>query len=175
MVSLEKTRSYILSISLFIVAAGVLAWFYISGEGGSAIRDTHSGNLRVIDFQTLKTEDDDYLMCAPAACLESEVDAKSDIYNVSRSELSQALFSYTDNNVLIRTYRRDLSLWQFDFTERLNSEKFPHVITVQLIAISPEQSSLNIYSRSELGGSNTIVHKERVDRWLRFMESALSR
>lgn len=173
--SIEKIRSYILTISLLIVGLGVVTWFYVSGDNNPAIKGLHSGNLQVINFETLVPDRDGYLMCAPNFCAEDAGDIHSKTYMVSRAELSQALFSYTDNNAAIHAFRRDLGAWQFDFTERISTEKFPHVITVQLVQLSPAESSLNIYSRSELGSSKTEIHKDRVERWLRYVESSLLR
>ena len=174
-VSIEKIRSYILTISLLIVGLGVVVWFYVSGSNNAAIKGLHSGNLQVIKFETLAPDRDGYLMCAPDFCAKDAENIQSKTYMVSRSKLSQALFSYTDNSATINTFRRDLGTWQFDFTERISNEKFPHVVTVQLVRISPTASSLNIYSRSELGSSKQKIHKDRVERWLRYMESSLPR
>lgn len=173
MISIDKVRSYILVISLLIVGIGVVAWFYVSGETSSTIKGLYGGNLQVINFKTLDPDRDGYLLCVPNLCAEGRANALSQTYPVSRAKLSQALFSYTDTNAAIKTFRRDLGAWQFDFTERLRSKKFPHVITVQFITLSPSESSINIYSRSELGSSKDEIHKERIERWLRFMESAL--
>ncbi len=174
MISLDKARSYSLTVSLLIVGAGVLAWFYITSSGGEALKGAHSGSLQVINFQTLKPKPDGYMVCTANACLDGAMNAQAKNYPVSRSKLSQALFNYTDNNPNIKTFRTDLKAWQFDLTENIPSEKFPHVITVQFISLSPSQSSLNIYSRSELTSSNAELHKERVERWLRFMEFSIS-
>lgn len=174
MISIEKIRSYILTISLLIVGFGVVAWFYVSGDNNPAIKGLHSGNLQVIKFETLVPDQGGYFMCAPGFCVEDAGNIQSKTYMVSRSKLSQALFSYTDNSAAINIFRRDLGAWQFDFTERVSNEKFPHVVTVQLVMLSPSESSLNIYSRSELGSSKSEIHKERVERWLRYVESSLS-
>lgn len=173
--SIEKIRAYILTISLLIVGLGVVAWFYVSGDNNPAIKGLHSGNLQAINFETLVPDRDGYLMCAPDFCAEGAGNIHSKRYMVSRAELSQALFSYTDNNAAINTFRRDLGAWKFDFTERVITEKFPHVITIQLVNLSPTESSLNIYSRSELGSSKAEIHKDRVERWLRYVEASLSR
>ena len=171
--SIEKIRSYILTISLLIVGFGVVAWFYVSGGNGDAIKGLHSGSLQVIKFEALVPERDGYFMCAPGFCAEGTEGIQSKTYKVSRAKLSQALFSYTDNSAAINIFRRDLGAWQFDFTERVSNEKFPHVVTVQLVMLSPSESSLNIYSRSELGSSKSEIHKDRVERWLRYIESSL--
>ncbi len=173
-ISIEKIRSYILTISLLIVGFGVVAWFYVSGSNSASLKGLHSGNLQVIKFEALVPDQGGYFMCAPGFCVEGTENIQSKTYMVSRAKLSQALFSYTDNNTAINIFRRDLTTWQFDFTERVSNEKFPHVVTVQLVMLSPSKSSLNIYSRSELGSSKPKIHKERVERWLRYVESSLS-
>ena len=60
-----------------------------------------------------------------------------------------------------------------DNSRQFIREKFPQVITVQFVRLAPGESSINIYSRSELGSSEAEIHKDRIERWLRFMESAL--
>jgi len=43
---------------------------------------------------------------------------------------------------------------------------FPDIVTVELVALGPERSSVAVYSRSRYGGYDFAKNRKRVERWL---------
>jgi len=174
LVSIEKLRARAISISLLIVAIGGLGWFLVvSDKDGSLFGEKlQSGSLDSVSFETFSPEENSYLLCPKDLC-SAETDGEAVIYNAGVAGLSRALFAYTDRHEGITMRKRDLMNWQFDLSEYAQGENFPHVITVKFVPIGEDKSTIAIYSRSVVGSSNKEPHKERVERWIRFIEAAL--
>jgi uncharacterized protein (DUF1499 family) len=62
---------------------------------------------------------------------------------------------------------------QFDYLQRSARFRFPDIVTVRFIAVSPAQSTLAIYSRSLYGKSDFGVNRERIDAWLKMLREGL--
>ncbi len=55
---------------------------------------------------------------------------------------------------------------QFDYVQRSARFRFPDIITVRFISVSPSQSTLAVYSRSVYGKSDFGVNRKRIEAWL---------
>jgi uncharacterized protein (DUF1499 family) len=44
--------------------------------------------------------------------------------------------------------------------------RFPDIVTVELVSLGPERSSIAVYSRSRYGAYDFAKNRKRVDRWL---------
>jgi uncharacterized protein (DUF1499 family) len=62
---------------------------------------------------------------------------------------------------------------QFDYIQRSARFRFPDIITVRFISVSPSQSAFAIYSRSVYGESDFGVNRERIDAWLAILREGL--
>ncbi len=62
---------------------------------------------------------------------------------------------------------------QFDYVQRSARFRFPDIITVRFISVSPSQSTLAIYSRSIFGKSDLGVNRERIETWLKILREGL--
>jgi uncharacterized protein (DUF1499 family) len=70
--------------------------------------------------------------------------------------------------------RRDGVARQFEYVQRSRVLRFPDVITVQLIPLGPDRSTLAVYSRSRYGRSDFGVNRRRVEDWLTRLERTLA-
>jgi len=175
MVSIETLRNRAILLSLLIVVIGGLGWFLIvSDKDGSLFGENlRNGDLPIIDFNTLNITEDEYLYCPLEICTQSTPDGQSPIYDYNIAKLSRALFAYTDTNQAIQMRRRDLKAWQFDLSEYNQGQSFPDLITIKFIPQEPSGTTIAIYSRSVVGKGTKERHKERVERWIRFIEANL--
>ena len=55
---------------------------------------------------------------------------------------------------------------QIDYVQRSARFRFPDVVTVRFIPVSPSQSTLAIFSRSLYGRSDFGVNRARIESWL---------
>ncbi len=58
---------------------------------------------------------------------------------------------------------------QLDYLQRSVHFRFPDIITVRFIALSPAESSIAIYSRSLYGKSDFGVNRKRIENWLELL------
>ena len=62
---------------------------------------------------------------------------------------------------------------QFDYVQRSPRFRFPDIITVRFIPVSPSRSTLAIYSRSVYGRRDFGVNEKRVQEWMALILSTL--
>jgi len=67
----------------------------------------------------------------------------------------------------------DQERYQFEYVQRSARFRFPDIIVVRFISVSPSQSTLAIYSRSVYGKSDFGVNRERIEAWLRILHERL--
>jgi len=64
----------------------------------------------------------------------------------------------------------DEAALQYDYIQRSGLMNFPDSITVRFIPLTPDSSSLAIYSRSHYGRSDFGVNESRIRAWLGALE-----
>ena len=119
----------------------------------------------MIDFQNfeLPTSPNSYYV-APAEFSQIEPHKISPTYNMDVDSLLKFW-----QEMLIQQPRVKLleqSGYQFSYVQRTKWLRFPDYIDVKLIAISDQQSTIAIFSRSKYGYSDFGVNKKRVMLWL---------
>ncbi len=62
---------------------------------------------------------------------------------------------------------------QSDYVQRSARFRFPDIITVRFISVSPSQSTLAIYSRSVYGNGDFGVNRKRIEAWLKNLREGL--
>ena len=62
---------------------------------------------------------------------------------------------------------------QFDYVQRSARFRFPDIVTVRFIAVSPSRSSLAVYSRAIYGRRDFGVNRARIEAWLADMRQGL--
>jgi uncharacterized protein (DUF1499 family) len=126
------------------------------------------GNIETVDFADLKLTDkpNQSLMCPPGIC---NAHAESPVFDVSVEELRQHWQKVVTAQPRVELLAEDGQ--QFDYVQRSARFRFPDIITVRFIPISPSQSTLAIYSRSVYGKSDFGVNRERIEAWLAAMSS----
>lgn len=60
------------------------------------------------------------------------------------------------------------------YVHRSEILRFPDMISVQFVELDKHQSSLIIYSRSQVGYSDLGANKQRVKKWLKDLETHIS-
>ena len=132
------------------------------------------GDVETVDFAALKLTDkpNQFLICPPGLC-GATPHADSPVFDVSLEELRgrwRELLAVQPRVVLLA---EDKAGQQFDYVQRSARLRFPDLITVRFIAISPSQSTLAIYSRSIYGESDFGVNRARIDAWLKTLQNVV--
>jgi len=128
------------------------------------------GALKSIDFKTLQlsSRPNEYLVCPVGYC-SAQPHAESEVYKVSIDELRKRLQQEISNQPRVELLASQNGL-QFDYVQRSARFRFPDIITIRLISISPSRSTLAVYSRSIYGYSDFGVNRKRVESWLRKLQ-----
>ncbi len=130
------------------------------------------GDVAAIDFATLKLTDkpNQHLVC-PADFCAAEAHGASPLFDVS----VDALRTQWDAVVAAQQHLVTLNQGdgQIDYVQRTALVRYPDIITVRFIALSPGQSTLAIYSRSIYGNSDFGVNAARIESWLAALNERL--
>ena len=119
----------------------------------------------MIDFQSfeLPTSPNSYYV-APAKFSQAVPNQISPTYNMDVASLLkfwQAMLTQQPRVTLL-----EKSEYQYSYVQRTKWLRFPDYIDVRFIAISDQQSTIAIFSRSKYGYSDLGVNKKRVTLWL---------
>lgn len=123
------------------------------------------GDVAAVDFATLKLtgKPNQYLLC-PAGFCGDEPHGTSPVFDLSVADLRarwDAVIAAQPRLVMLSETGD-----QIDYVQRTAMVRFPDIITVRFMALSPSQSTLAVYSRSVYGSSDFGVNRERIEAWM---------
>ena len=72
----------------------------------------------------------------------------------------------------IATLSESMDGMQIDYVQRSAMFRYPDLVTVRFVAVSPTRSTLAIYSRSIYGRSDFGVNRRRIETWLEELRGA---
>ena len=132
------------------------------------------GDAETVNFAALKltNKPNQFLMCPPGMCAAAP-HADSPVFDVSLEQLRGRWRQVLAVQPRVELLAEDEEGQQFDYVQRSGRLRFPDIITVRFIAISPSQSTLAIYSRSIYGESDFGVNRARIDAWLKTLREGL--
>lgn len=171
---LDKIRSALIGISLFVILALGGLYMYVQIKGGESFFGNNDGTLEATDFQTLVHPNDHngFLVCSPDICPKAEIDEIPETFQISASKLRQLVADFTDNYSNINTLSFNFGTNQFEFTEKLPGKPFPTVISVKINELTPYSSQLIIYAYKPVGDSSRQQNRETVERWISLLRTA---
>lgn len=126
----------------------------------------------MIDFQDFELPTTpNYFYAAPLNYSKAQPQLESPIYPVSLKQLTESFEEMVAQQPRLQTLaKRDT---QFSYIQRTRWLHFPDYIDVILIALSAEQSTLAIYSRSKYGYYDFAVNEKRVKSWLQQLDDKI--
>ncbi|MCK0069105.1 MULTISPECIES: hypothetical protein [Kordiimonas] len=170
---LDKIRSALIGVSLFVILALGGLYMYVQIKGGDGLLGNEEGSLEPTNFSTLShtTSDDGFLLCSPDICPNAEIDEIPETFQLSAAKLRQLVADFTDNYSNINTLSFNFAANQFEFTEKLPGKPFPTVVSVKIIEVTPYSSQLVIYAYRPVGDTSKAQNRETVERWLSLMQA----
>ncbi len=151
----------LIGVLAVIVIAAVLLFTPLGERPLSALFSI--GGFEAVGFEDLKLTDkpNQFLMCPPHIC---SGHADSPVFDVSVDQLRERWREVVTAQPRVELLAEDGQ--QFDYVQRSARFRFPDIVTVRLISVSPSQSTLAIYSRSVYGKSDFGVNRKRIEAWL---------
>lgn len=125
-----------------------------------------SPDLGPVEFATLKRRStpNDALICSADICPRAQPDAEPPVFPVPKDRLrglvSDVVLAEPGTSLLDRGQEQDRYL------VRTRLMRFPDTVVVQVFDRGPDESTLALYSRSQIGRSDFGVNRRRLERWV---------
>jgi len=170
---LKTIIRYLAIVALFAAVGGAALLFTPLGERPLAVL-LPVGDVETVDFAALKLTDkpNQFLMCPPGFC-GANPNADSPVFDVPAARLLARWREVVAAQPRVELLAVDQGGRQIDYIQRSARFRFPDIITVRFISVSPSQTALAIYSRSIYGQSDFGVNRKRIDAWLSFLREGL--
>ena len=125
------------------------------------------GDVETVDFSTMTPPNDPnwFLVCAPGLCA-AAAGADSPVFEISAERLRARWREVVAAQPRVEFLAKHPDGWQFDYVQRSARFRYPDIVTVRFVAVSPARSTLAIYSRSVFGGNDFGVNRARIEAWL---------
>ncbi len=136
--------------------------------------DTDKMKLSELNFKTLELPlpPNKYLVCPKDYC-RAKTDAMSITYDVSVAALKTAWNTMVAQQLRVTLLAAFQNGRQERYIQLSRVFHFPDFITVDFISVDEDHSTLAIYSHSKYGHSDLGVNQQRVQTWLRELQSIL--
>ncbi len=134
------------------------------------------GDVKPVDFATLELsgKPNQYLMC-PADLCAARAHAEPPPFDVSAPELAKTWAAVVAAEPRVSRLAEDAAALQSDYVQRSALWRFPDIVTARFIALSPETSTVAVFSRAIYGYGDLGVNRKRVTRWVRLLGEAVAR
>lgn len=134
------------------------------------------GEVKPVDFATLTLsgKPNQYLVC-PADLCAAAPHAEPPVFDVPAPTLAEAWAEVVARQPRVRRLAEDAAALQYDYVQRSALWRFPDLVTVRFIAVSPETSTVAVFSRAIYGYGDLGVNRKRVTAWLRLLGEAVAR
>ncbi len=158
-------RSVSIIVLIAVVGAVVLLFTPLGERPLTALFAV--GGVAAVDFAALKPGDrpNRFLMCPPGLC-GAEAHGESPIFEVPLDRLRARWQAVAAAQPRVTLLAGEPGGRQFDYVQRSARFRFPDIVTVQFIAVSPSRSSLAVYSRAIYGRRDFGVNRARIEAWL---------
>jgi len=165
-----RTNGLKLTLAILIVAAAALLiwphkiWSIAAGPA----------DLGPVDFATLQKPDkpNAYLACTAATCPSYAPDMQAPLFEMDAAALKALATTVWGNQLGVTLVEAPASGTSMRFVQRTPWLKFPDTISVRFVPVSDKQSTLAIYSRSQIGYSDLGANETRVKHWLDMLAKA---
>lgn len=126
-----------------------------------------SPDLGPVTFEKLvrRITPNDALACLPGIC-NTKIDIDSPVFPVAARDLQVALAKVIESEPRTSLVAADEANLTYRYIQRSKWLRFPDTIILRLVDLPNGQSTILIYSRSQLGEGDLGVNRARIRRWL---------
>ncbi len=161
-------RKLLVSIPLIIALGGAAAFgaFWIYGPERVWAR-SGPADLGDVDFATLVRRDtpNDALACAPGLCA-AKPDMDAPVFALDAGELFYQVQQAVAGEPRLVLMAKEPERGVLRYVQRSAVLRFPDTINVKVEALPDGRSTVQLYSRSQLGRSDMGVNAKRLERWI---------
>ncbi len=160
-------------IALIVIAgAGVLLFTPLGERPLTALFAV--GGVEPFDFAAPRLTDrpNQFLMCPPGLC-GADAHAESPVFEVPVDRLRAGWEALAAAQPRVTLLAGEPDGRQFDYVQRSARFRFPDIVTVRFIAVSPSRSTLAVHSRAIYGQRDFGVNRARIEAWLADLRQGL--
>ncbi|MCP1337425.1 DUF1499 domain-containing protein [Futiania mangrovi] len=157
----------LLAAGIVAVTPGARAWIWAALFGPP--------DLGAVDFRTLERPGtpNAWLVCPKDHCPAAQADAAAPVFAVAAPVLFAAVREAARAEPLTREVAADEAAGTLRFVTRTPLMHYPDTVSVEVLDLGPERSTLALYSRSQIGRSDFGTNARRAGRWLARLKQAL--
>jgi uncharacterized protein (DUF1499 family) len=161
-------------IIVAVIAAAVAIFFLVGPERVWALAG--SPDLGPVKFETLERRKtpNDSLACPPGVC-SAKSDVEVPVFPLNVRGLLTAFGKVASTEPDLEQVAADQPTLTFRYVQRTKIMRFPDTIVVRFFDLGEGQSTVALYSRSQLGRSDWGVNHARVQRWLEKLSAEVPR
>lgn len=151
---------------------GLAALFVFYGRENTWALAFGKADLGRAGFETLvrRTASNDALLCPPGFCPKAVADAAPPVFDMPVDELRRRLRErLVSEPLLVRTADYP-DAYEERYVARTRLLRFPDTVDVRYIEVTRTQSTLALYSRSQIGRHDWGVNRARLDRWIALLQ-----
>lgn len=165
-------RYMILTLLILAAVLGVILFTPLGDRPLAALLPV--GNVEPVDFATLTPTDNPnrFLICPSELCA-AAADVESPVFEVPVERLAERWREVIAAQPRVEQLSGDGEGRHFDYVQRSGRFRFPDIITVRLIAVSPSRSTLAVYSRAIYGRKDFGVNRRRIEAWIDALSAGL--
>jgi uncharacterized protein (DUF1499 family) len=157
-------------VALVVAGLGVAARLYLSRDAEIALAP---GERVVIRELRDPLPGNSFLACPPDYCAAAA--APSPVFALPVERLANAWRRMLAGEPQVFPVDSEPEAHRFTFIQRTPLLHFPDIVTVEFVALSPDRSSLALYSRARYGRGDFGANRKRVMRWMSQMEALAGR
>lgn len=110
-----------------------------------------------------------FLTCPSGYCAAAEA-VTSPVFDIPWARLNDYWTEVVSGEKRMILVRTDPDVRRFVYIQHSPTFRFPDIITVEFVSLSPARSSLAIYSRSRYGECDFGKNRKRVKKWLALLQ-----
>lgn len=131
-------------------------------------------DLGDVDFATLqrRPSPNDALACLPQFCA-AKADVAAPVFTKPFGDVFRAIEDAVVHEPRLEEVSADAGQGTLRFVQRSRLMGFPDTINVKVLPTTDGGSAVLIYSRSLIGKGDMGVNRQRVERWVKLIESEI--
>lgn len=164
---------FLIGFGLLAIVSLATALLFVSDKEGFWLRIAGNPDTGRLDFAALRKtgKPNEGLACPDGFCPNADADIRTGSYAVSTKTLRERILRLLEDDPDYRRVDDGQDKNRLRYVAYSPSMRFPDLVTIELIDLEPERSSIAVHARAQLGYGDGGANLRRIKRILRAIES----
>ena len=160
-------------MTIFYIIIAIVIAFFAYGREKTWTLFFGQADMGTVDFATLvpSKKPNSALFCPEDYCPNAERKSPSPIFDMPAATLKDKLFSIINAEPHIVQVANDVQNHEYRFVQYTPLMRYPDTIRIKIIQLNDDQSTLAIFSESQIGRSDLSVNYKRINGWMDILEA----